>query len=144
MQTKEALFAEYGAYHSDPRNRACHEIGIPLIVLALDALLKPVHAGPVNVAEVLTIAAGGYYLLLAGLSGILAVIGLVVLYTIGLFVAWPWAVGAFVAGWVLQFVGHAFEKKSPAFLTNVVHLLVGPLWVASLMVPSSTSSSSAR
>jgi uncharacterized membrane protein YGL010W len=144
MQTKEALFAEYGAYHRDPRNRLCHEIGIPLIVLALDALTRLVHAGAVNLAEVLTILLCGYYLLLAGLAGLPAVIGLVVIYTIGLFVAWPLAAAAFVAGWVLQFAGHAFEGKSPAFLTNLVHLLVGPLWVASLAVPSSTSSSSAR
>ncbi len=86
----------------------------------------------------------GYYLLLAGFAGAPAVVGLVLLYTFGLFVAWPWAIAAFVAGWILQFVGHAYEGKSPAFLTNLVHLLVGPLWVASLAVPSSRSSSSAR
>ncbi len=144
MQTKETLFAEYGAYHRDARNRLCHEIGIPLIVLSIEALTRAVHAGAVNLAEVLTIAVAGYYLLLAGFAGVPAVVGLVVLYTLGLFVAWPWALAAFVAGWILQFVGHAYEGKSPAFLTNLVHLLVGPLWVASLAVPSSRSSSSAR
>ena len=35
-------------------------------------------------------------------------------------------------------------SASPAFLTNLLHLLVGPLWVASHLVPTSASSSSAR
>lgn len=36
----------------------------------------------------------------------------------------------FVVGWGAQFVGHlAFEKRRPAFLTNLVHLWVGPLWL---------------
>jgi uncharacterized membrane protein YGL010W len=36
----------------------------------------------------------------------------------------------FVLGWVFQGIGHAiYEKKSPAFLKNVTHILVGPLWI---------------
>ena len=38
--------------------------------------------------------------------------------------------GLFVFGWVLQFVGHyVYEKRSPAFMKNLTHLLVGPLWI---------------
>jgi hypothetical protein len=48
---------------------------------------------------------------------------------------WPVAVGAFVVGWVFQFVGHGYEGKKPAFFTNLVHLLVGPLWIVSLAMP---------
>ncbi|MBV8150859.1 MAG: DUF962 domain-containing protein, partial [Candidatus Eremiobacteraeota bacterium] len=46
------MFAEYGSYHRDPRNRALHEVGIPLIVLALVALLALVRFGPIDLAEV--------------------------------------------------------------------------------------------
>jgi uncharacterized membrane protein YGL010W len=63
---------------------------------------------------------------------------------VAMVVWWPVAIVLFVAGWVFQFVGHAYEGKSPAFLTNLLHLLVGPLWVASHLVPRSRSSSSAR
>ena len=43
---------------------------------------------------------------------------------------WPWAAALFVVGWIFQFVGHSvYEKRSPAFLTNALHLLVGPLWI---------------
>lgn len=41
---------------------------------------------------------------------------------------WPWFLGLFIFGWVLQFIGHAFEGKKPAFFSNPIYLLVGPLW----------------
>jgi uncharacterized membrane protein YGL010W len=45
-------------------------------------------------------------------------------------------VALFVLGWIFQFIGHSvYEHKSPAFLTNVLHLLVGPLWILNDVVP---------
>ncbi len=44
--------------------------------------------------------------------------------------SWRWALALFVAGWVLQFVGHFIEGNQPAFFRNPVYLLVGPLWLA--------------
>lgn len=41
---------------------------------------------------------------------------------------WVWTVGAFVLGWVLQFIGHVFEGKKPSFFSNPIFLLVGPIW----------------
>src|ERR687896_2290840 len=46
------------------------------------------------------------------------------------FFEWRWAFGLFVAGWALQFLGHAIEGNSPAFFRNPVYLVVGPLWLA--------------
>jgi uncharacterized membrane protein YGL010W len=43
---------------------------------------------------------------------------------------WRWALALFVAGWVLQFVGHFIEGNQPAFFRNPVYLLVGPAWLA--------------
>jgi uncharacterized membrane protein YGL010W len=43
--------------------------------------------------------------------------------------AWRWALGIFVLGWVLQFVGHAIEGNQPAFFKNPTYLLVGPWWL---------------
>jgi uncharacterized membrane protein YGL010W len=42
---------------------------------------------------------------------------------------WRWALGLFVVGWILQFLGHAVEGNQPAFFKNPVFLLVGPLWL---------------
>lgn len=128
------LFDEYGSYHRDPRNRLCHEIGIPLIVLSLEALLRYVTLGPVNLAAIVTIALIAYYFSLVRTEALVAAVALVVLYLLAAFVTWPYAIGAFVAGWIFQFVGHAYEGRRPAFLTNAVHLLVGPLWIAHLAV----------
>lgn len=41
---------------------------------------------------------------------------------------WPWAAGLFVAGWALQFIGHAFERKLPEFLHDPRFLFVGVRW----------------
>ena len=39
-------------------------------------------------------------------------------------------IALFIVGWIFQFVGHSvYEKRQPAFLTNAMHLLVGPLWI---------------
>lgn len=43
--------------------------------------------------------------------------------------SWRWALGLFVVGWILQFIGHAFEGNQPAFFRNPVYLLVGPWWL---------------
>jgi len=40
-----------------------------------------------------------------------------------------WGVGAFVVGWIFQFVGHCYEGKKPAFVDDIVGLLVGPMFV---------------
>jgi uncharacterized membrane protein YGL010W len=41
---------------------------------------------------------------------------------------WPWALGLFLLGWVLQFVGHAFERKLPEFFHDWRFLFVGVRW----------------
>ena len=45
------------------------------------------------------------------------------------FFNWRWALAMWVAGWILQFLGHAIEGNKPAYFTNPVYLLIGPLWV---------------
>jgi uncharacterized membrane protein YGL010W len=42
---------------------------------------------------------------------------------------WRWALGLFIVGWILQFVGHAIEGNQPAFFKNPFYLLVGPWWL---------------
>ncbi|MBV1704027.1 MAG: DUF962 domain-containing protein [Hyphomicrobiales bacterium] len=54
----------------------------------------------------------------------------VVLFVAAIFVhwLWPWGLGLFVAGWALQFVGHAVEGKPPEFLKDWRFLFVGLSW----------------
>lgn len=58
-----------------------------------------------------------------------------IVISLGLFVAsiflhrlWPYATALFLGGWVLQFVGHAFERKEPEFFHDWRFLLVGMRW----------------
>ena len=41
---------------------------------------------------------------------------------------WSVALGLFVVGWILQFVGHYYEKKPPEFFKDPRFLLVGVRW----------------
>ena len=41
---------------------------------------------------------------------------------------WPYALALFVMGWMLQFVGHAFEGKPPEFFSDWRFLFVGVRW----------------
>ena len=42
---------------------------------------------------------------------------------------WQAGLGLFAIGWVIQFIGHYFEGRKPAFVDDLVGLLVGPMFV---------------
>jgi uncharacterized membrane protein YGL010W len=44
------------------------------------------------------------------------------------------AIGAFVAAWIAQFVGHKIEGKKPSFLTDMAYLLIGPAWIVAKLM----------
>jgi uncharacterized membrane protein YGL010W len=46
----------------------------------------------------------------------------------------PVGISLFVFGWILQFIGHAFEGKAPSFFKDPRFLLVGPAWYAKRVV----------
>ena len=140
MKTLEEQLSNYTAYHRDPRNIATHFVGIPLIVLAITVLLsRPVFAMSglvLSPAVVATIAASMYYL---RLSRGLGLVMTVLLALCAWFGAWAaqlstaaWlilGVGGFVVGWVFQFVGHFWEGRKPAFVDDLMGLIIGPLFV---------------
>lgn len=132
--TVEQHFAAYQAYHQNPRNKATHYLGIPLIVYAILNLLAQVAlpGWPVfNLALLLFVVVSVFYL---SLNIRLALgMGLLTLPLYLLAIWTPWWIGlaAFIVGWILQLIGHQIEGKKPAFLTNFVHLFIGPLWIAS-------------
>lgn len=134
-KTLRSHFADYSSHHQTAGNQACHSVGIPVIVFSLLALLQQVplvvlFGHTVTLGEAAVVAATCYYLTLdAALAlGMLAFSSLS-LY-LGRSLPWTVSLGLFVFGWILQFVGHSvYEKRSPAFLKNFVHLLVGPLWI---------------
>lgn len=136
----DRYFAEYASYHTDRRNLICHEIGIPLIVWSLFSLLALVKIGPIDLALVVGAFVIIFYMTLDVKLALVALLAFAALYLLGRITPWPVAAGAFVIGWIFQFVGHGYEGKKPAFLNNLVHLLVGPLWIVSLALPRARAS----
>ena len=130
-----AHFADYAAFHGTPGNRACHFVGIPLIVVSLFALLAAVpllslDGATVTLAEVLLAATTVYYLTLDPVLAAFMLAVSVVMDLVGRRIPLGVALVLFVVGWIFQFVGHyVYEKRAPAFYRNLAHLLVGPLWI---------------
>jgi len=126
--TKAELFTEYASYHADRRNRVCHAIGIPLILLGLMGLLHLVVLGPIDLAIVAGVATLLYYASIDPRGAIISTVLFAIIYLIGVRLPWQPALAAFVIGWVFQLIGHRFEGTKPKFLENLVYLLIGPLY----------------
>lgn len=135
MARLDALFADYATYHQTTGNKWFHRFGIPLIMISGLGMLARVAIVSVNsfrldLAVVLIFAASVYYLALDWKLG-LAMMGIsIIFYIAGAALPMTVNVILFILGWVFQFIGHSvYEKKQPAFVRNLVHLLVGPLWI---------------
>lgn len=134
-------FADYAAYHRTAGNKWFHRFGIPLIMLTLLGMLVRVtlfHAGGVRIdAAMLLIAiAEVFYLALEWRLALAMLIVSIAFWFIGAALPLWLNVTLFILGWIFQFIGHSvYEKKQPAFLKNVTHLLVGPLWILNDVVP---------
>lgn len=125
------LLADYAAFHRTRGNVVCHFIGIPSIIFGGFLMLQVLRLGPVSAAEILIVGSTLYYLALDVRLAIAMLLVSVVLDAFAYFVG-DFRIGfaVFAAGWVFQGIGHAvYEKRSPAFLRNLVHLLIGPLFL---------------
>ncbi len=85
---RDEWISRYERSHKHPVNRACHTVGIPMILCAV-------------------------------------ILGAVSIVVPGLRVP---ALLLFGLGWVLQFVGHAFEGRPPEFFRDWRFLFVGVRW----------------
>jgi uncharacterized membrane protein YGL010W len=137
MRNATELMVQYAAYHRDRRNIATHFVGIPLIVFGIGVLLARVDVMGLSLAWITWGLATAWYLsrgnLVLGLATS-AVNGVLMALAhppaAGAMAAWlAWGVGAFVVGWVIQFIGHYYEGRKPAFVDDLVGLLVGPMFV---------------
>jgi uncharacterized membrane protein YGL010W len=132
--------SQYAAYHRDPRNIASHFIGIPLIVVAVAVLLSRPEWSLgglwISPAVVVALASACFYLRLEVKLGVLMTVLMGLSVWAGHVLAQQstmvWlssGLAMFVAGWVIQFVGHHYEGRKPAFVDDVSGLIVGPLFV---------------
>jgi uncharacterized membrane protein YGL010W len=90
----------------------------------------------IDLAMLLIVVAEVVYLMLDWRLGAVMLAVSAGFYFLGAWMPLWLNVALFVLGWIFQFLGHSvYEKKSPAFLTNALHLLVGPLWILNDVVP---------
>ncbi len=140
MKTLEQQLVSYAAYHRDRRNILTHFAGIPMIVLAVAILLsRPgMQSGGLWLSPALLAGAlaAVYYLLLDLRYGLVMAALLAVVLWFGAQAAqlstagWlGWGLVLFIAGWIIQFVGHHYEGRKPAFFDDVMGLAIGPLFV---------------
>lgn len=140
MKTLVQHLVQYATYHREQRNIYTHFVGIPMIVLAIAILLsRPTWliAGlELSAAWLLCVGLAVFYLRLHLGLGLLMSTLLGACVWAGQHIAqystlvWlSWGVGLFVLGWIIQFVGHFYEGRKPAFLDDIMGLAVGPLFV---------------
>ena len=145
MKTLEQHLSEYAKYHRDQRNIYTHYIGIPLIVFSVFCLLsRPYTQGVfpfvgeflVSPAVVVWFIGNAFYLKLdLRLGAVMALITAAMVYLaqpIAMMTTSLWlsiSIGIFVGGWILQFIGHHYEGKKPAFVDDIMGLAIGPLFV---------------
>ncbi|WP_274584458.1 Mpo1-like protein [Neisseria leonii] len=143
MNAAVRALSSYAAYHRDKRNILTHFIGIPLIWLAIAALISrplwqpdwlPLGISPMLVAGILLCR---YYFSLHRDLGwvMLAVMVLTYLFSANLAAqsTGTWlgvSLGMFAVGWVIQFIGHYYEQRKPAFFDDIRGLIIGPVFVA--------------
>jgi uncharacterized membrane protein YGL010W len=146
MKSLTDQLSSYASYHRDTRNVLTHLVGIPMIVVAIATLMARWSFGmvemgngwvlDVNLAVLASVLTCVYYLKLDVRYGAVmsALFALACWVGTGLAQhdqgAWlTWGLGLFAVGWVFQFVGHWFEGRKPAFVDDLIGLIIGPLFV---------------
>ena len=137
MRTATDLLSQYAAYHRDRRNIVSHLVGVPMIVFAIGVLLArpsvPLAGFLITPAWVVFALAAAWYLTRGNVvlgAAVTVVVGLLMLFAHKVATSWiAWGVGLFLVGWIIQFVGHWYEGKKPAFVDDLAGLLVGPMFI---------------
>jgi uncharacterized membrane protein YGL010W len=127
----DLLLADYALYHRTKGSIICHYFGISMIVYGLFSFLQLLPVWKISCAELLLFGSAFYYLTLDVKLGLAALGGFAILDAAARAAVSP-GLGLFffVLGWIFQGIGHAvFEKKSPAFFKNLIHLMIGPLFL---------------
>lgn len=144
MKTVEDQLSSYKSVHFNKINIKTHFVGVPLIVWAVTVLLS-LNTFTIELAgKTITYTPAIIFLSLSMLYylslHIKLALGMLVYTIINLYLAslvsgmenalWI-GIAAFVIGWIIQFVGHIYEKAKPAFLDDMIGLAIGPLFLMS-------------
>jgi uncharacterized membrane protein YGL010W len=146
MRTQRQFLEEYRRTHGNATNALVHTICVPVILFASFGLLWSVPVGvwlgftglwgtwlnAANIAGPLVLV---FYATLSARAAVLMAVillfctaGVVGLQDVGVPLTW-FCGGLWIAAWLGQFYGHHVEGAKPAFLDDVVFLLIGPLFI---------------
>jgi uncharacterized membrane protein YGL010W len=138
MKSAVEQLSTYKSVHLNPQNINTHFVGVPMIVWSAFLMLGTLRFAwqdyQVSLAMILAVVVLCYYMALhMRLALGLVLFILPVLYTTEQVVhtSHPFmiAMGIFVIGWIIQFIGHKFEKAKPAFMDDLNQLLIGPFFL---------------
>jgi len=142
MKSAEEQLSTYKSVHLNKKNIATHFVGVPAIIWSLTLLMSliswPLAVGGstygITPAMIFFTGVFLYYIKLHWqLSFGLFLFIVPVVYTANLVASHPqalWiAIGVFVVAWIVQFIGHHYEKAKPAFIDDLNQLLIGPFFL---------------
>ena len=142
MKSVEVQLSNYKSVHFNKTNIKTHFVGIPLIVWAITVLLS-LNTFNIEIAGTMltytpamvlfTLSLLYYFKLhvklgLGMLFYVVANIYLASLVSATEYALWI-AIATFITGWVIQFIGHIYEKAKPAFMDDIMGLVIGPLFL---------------
>ena len=141
MRSADSLLDQYSSDHQNGTNQWIHVVCVPAIAWTVTAMLWTIPV-PSAYFKPGTWCAVGMFLAWAyywQLSRKLALGMFVCFLAAGFLNRWlmdTWgmrnllwlAIAVFVVAWIGQFIGHKIEGKRPSFFTDLVYLLIGPLW----------------
>jgi uncharacterized membrane protein YGL010W len=140
------LLVAYARQHRDKRNIQMHLVAVPLAWLALAVFLRgptgiPIDASVTPAWGLLGLVMGWYltrgqFRLGVATSALLAAVFFAAhqLPQGGLLHWLGWAAGLMAMGSLLQWAGHYYEGQRPASWVHPVHLLVGPMFVSTVLL----------
>ena len=135
-------FDHYSGDHQNATNQRIHVVCVPAILWSVIALLWCIPVPP-GIGRPGLWAAAAMFLawifywqlsrkLALGMLVEFAVFGIsceALRIAIGDHALLLAGIAVFVVAWIGQFIGHKIEGRRPSFFTDLVYLLIGPLWV---------------
>lgn len=141
MRRIDELLNNYSNDHQNANNQRMHLLCVPLIIWAISALLWCIPVPAILFKAGFWCAFAGfftwmYYWKLSKPLALGALFGFISFGLINTYLAGKYglngllkiAVAVFIMAWIGQFIGHIWEGKRPSFFTDMVYLLIGPLW----------------
>jgi uncharacterized membrane protein YGL010W len=141
MRRVDTLLDNYSADHQNPTNQGIHLVCVPAIAWSVTAMLWaiPVPTELLQPGAWAALAMFVAWLAYWKLSRPLAMgmlVAFVATVLLNRWIAQTWGtlgllglgVAVFVVAWIGQFIGHKIEGKRPSFFTDMVYLLIGPIW----------------